>query len=163
MVYAVKKKHDTNDAVPEGTSTSLKWIKIRNITAEYNPKRAEQYKSLFKPDFKGNYLDMRVSPMYDFVKEYVRCKRIGEKFYPRDTRYFAMQKAYGRSDAFAIAKCSRFVDIYESIEKIGLKTPPLITIKEDSGYQMKDGHHRMACCMALKHKQIICKVIKGQV
>lgn len=154
-----------NVAIKEdGVMRSLGWVKIDKFLAEYNPKRYDLYSSLFASTFNDEQIrNMYLSPMYEFILSYNLHKVSGEKFDNINTRYYKMQKLYGKTHSFAVLKMSHFVKLFKDIEKNSLKTPPLVLPEENGDLvQIKDGHHRIACCMVLGYKKIICDVIRGQ-
>jgi len=145
--------------IPDNTATSLQWVKIDRFLAEYNPKRYDLYASLFR-DNTSNVRNMKLSPMYEFVFRYNKSKSTGEKFIWTNTRYYQMQLLYGRDHPYAMVKMSNFINTFNNIEKNGIKEYPLVTSEGEHGqFQIKDGHHRIACAMVLDYKKIICKVI----
>lgn len=154
-----------NTKLQDGTMTSTGWVRIGKFLAEYNPKRYDLYASLFSTNLsKDEILNMYLSPMYEFVFQYRLYKITGKKFDSVDTRYYKMQRLYGRTHSFAVAKTSNFIKMFEHIGKYGLKTHPLVLpVGNGMLFSIKDGHHRISCCMALEHKKIICKIIQGQI
>ena len=147
--------------LPEGTATSVEWVDIDKLKAQNNLKRAKEYSSLFSDG--EDVFDMKVSPMFEFAQEYLIHKKNGIKFNCRETRYYEMQKAYGRSHSFITSKISGFVILIEEICKIGVLKPPTVIPLDDGFYEIYDGHHRVSCVMALLHQRIVCRVVRGQV
>ena len=155
----------SNDTVkiPDNVTTSLQWVKIDRFLVEYNPKRYDLYASLF-PDYVDPVRNMKLSPMVGFILGYHRSKRTGEKFVWTNTKYYKMQLLYGRTHSYALVKMSNFIKIFQDIEKQGIKKHPLVAPEGEYGqFQIKDGHHRIACAMVLGYKKVICKVITGTV
>ena len=148
--------------IPNGIATSLEWVNIGMFTVEYNPKRYDLYASLFVIDDEERIRDMKLSPMYDFINKYATCKKNGEKFKCYDTAYYKMQVVYGRTHSYIVAKMSNFTKLFDNIEKNGVQKYPLV-LPEGKKFQIKDGHHRITCCMVLGYKKLICKVVRGQI
>lgn len=148
--------------LPEFTATSIEWVDVRKLKAQNNPKRVKEYSSLFSEDVEDVF-NMKISPMFEFVQEYLIHKKNGIKFDYASTRYHEMQKAYGRSYNFIASKISKFINLIEEISKIGILKPPIIIPLDNGFYEIYDGHHRISCVMALGHERVVCRVIRGQV
>ena len=147
--------------VPDGTMVSMDWVDVDKLLAEHNPNRYHLYSSLFPHD-EENVLDMKISPMYKFVLDYSVCAIAGKKFDYVDTQYYEMQKRYGRKHPYIVAKMSNFMKLFNDIKTNGLMKPPVVIPKGDGSYHIKDGHHRVACCMVLGMKKVVCKIMRGQ-
>lgn len=147
--------------VQDGINTSLGWVELNKMIVEYNPKRFNLYASLF--DFTDTDLIrlMTLSPMYTFIKQYSECKKMGEKFSYINTKYYNMQMLYGRTHSYAVSKASNFMKLFDDISVNGIQKYPLVE-PEFKKFQIRDGHHRIACCMALDYKKLICRIIQGQ-
>lgn len=146
----------------DGLMTSIEYVEVNVLLVEYNEKKYFQYTSLF-PEGQKNIRNMKISPMYKFILEYTTCVISGKKFDYIDTKYYKMQRIYGRSHSYTMVKVSNFIKLFSNIKRNGLKEPPLIIPDENEFYQIKDGHHRVACCMALGQKKIACRVMGGQI
>jgi len=149
--------------IPDGTLSSFQWVDIDKMLVEYNPNRYHLYASLFPEENKGSVRDMKLSPMFEFVKDYNDCKKQGRKFLDTETRYYKMQMLYGREHHYAVAKMSNFIKLLEDVAKNGLTDTPVVIEEEGGKFQIRDGHHRIACCMALGHTKLVCRIIKGQI
>lgn len=153
----------SKDGIPDNMTVSLQWIELDRFLVEYNPKRYKLYASLF-PTNNTTIREMAMSPMFDFIFTYYKTKHTGKNFVWTNTKYYKMQLLYGRSHSHAVAKMSRFISLFGEIEKQGVKTRPLVISEGEHGkFQIKDGHHRIACAMALGYKKLICNVITGAV
>ena len=153
----------TSTKIEDGLLSSFEWVEIDKMLVEYNPKRYHLYASLFPSDKQGHIRDMALSPMYEFIKEYADCRKNGQKFYEGGTRYYTMQELYGREHPMIIAKMSNFIKLFEDILKNGVNDPPVVIAEEGGKFQIRDGHHRIACCMAVNQQRIVCRIIKGRI
>lgn len=126
-------------------------VDINQIKAQYNPDRFKFWKSLHEGP-EEEVLNMLCSPHYKLL--------MGD-----DRAYYKMQKLYGRNDKWIKKKATAFLDLYSSIceggvrEKIIVLNKPLVKNKYNDGFEIYEGHHRIACCLVLGMKEILCKVI----
>jgi len=129
------------------------FLPVNQLHVQYNPERFEQYKSLHKGPGE-TVLDMKASCHCRLLAAY---KRIGNDIYSRvrDYDYYKMQRLYGKSHKSAVSKVERFVELYESIKKVGFNTSivvvdkPIFSYDYNQGYEIYTGHHRVACCIEL--------------
>jgi len=135
-------------------------IALKSIKAQYNTDRFMFWKICCNCD-DNDVLDMKFSPHYNFLKW-----RIYGNSLVQSTQYYKLQKMYGRSHDWIIKKISKFISLFMSIEIHGIKEPimilekPIVKNDYNSGYEIFEGHHRVACCLFLNYKNIPCKVIK---
>ncbi|KKL92517.1 hypothetical protein LCGC14_1883890 [marine sediment metagenome] len=148
--------------LPNGSMTSIELIETDVLLVEYNAKRYFQYVSLFSKE-QNNIRSMKISPMYKFILEYTICGIGGKKFDYVNTKYYEMQRAYGRSHSQAMVKMSNFIKLFRDIRINGLNKIPFIIPDGNGLYQIKDGHHRIACCMVLNKKKVPCRILREKI
>ena len=146
--------------IPNGKMSSLNMVDIDSLTVEYNPKRYELYKSLF-PAKCDDVLGLKISPMYRFILEYVKCATTGTKFDYVDTDYYRMQRLYGKSHPVAVFKAANFMKLFNNIRIKGITKPPVVIAQEGRSFSIKDGHHRIVCWAILGNKQVVCQVMRN--
>lgn len=126
-------------------------IEIDQMKAQYNPDRFKYWQSLHKGP-KREEFNMLYSPHYRLLR--------GD-----DNAYYKMQELYGRNHKWIDKKITGFIALYNSIRDEGYKesiiilSKPLVENKYNSGFEIFEGHHRVACCLVLGMKEITCKVI----
>ncbi|MHA1233209.1 MAG: hypothetical protein ACTSPQ_21510 [Candidatus Helarchaeota archaeon] len=128
-------------------------VDISKIRAQYNPERFHLWKSLHKgPEIEA--LNMIFSPHYRFLKD------------QSDKSYYKLQRMYGRNNKWIQEKIKKFLDVFESMKTEGLKKnvviveKPLIKNKYNQGFEIFEGHHRIACALVLKMELIQCEIIR---
>jgi len=141
-------------------------LAISELRAQYNPERFGYWKSLHKgcPE---TVLDMNDSPHCRMLANYEANKK---KFLANMTKndYYRMQRLFGKRHKRAISKVTRLVKLYESIRKEGFAsdiivvTKPVIANKYNHGYEIYDGHHRVACCINLGIKLVPSRIMEAQ-
>jgi hypothetical protein len=137
---------DTSD-YHEGT------ISPGKVKAQYNPERFHLWKSLHKGPEK-EALNMIYSPHYRFLKN------------RKDKSYRQLQRLYGRNNRWIDDKIKKFLGVFESIKNEGFKESimiverSLVTNKYNDGFEIFEGHHRIACALVLNIKEIPCQIIK---
>lgn len=138
-------------------------IPIEDIKAQYNPNRFSMLQSLHAGPEK-EVLNIFYSPHYRFVEQY---KKFGIDIATvNKTAYYRLQRLYGRNDKWIKEKIYKFLDLYNSIcdegykEKIIVLDKPLVKNKYNSGLEIFEGHHRIACCCVLGDKNIACKTVR---
>ena len=138
-------------------------IKLEDIKAQYNPNRFNFWQSLHEGPEK-EVLNMFYSPHYRFLKQHksfgIHLARVNK------TSYYKLQELYGRNDKWIKEKICKFLDLYNNIFDNGFKEPiivvdkPIISNKYNSGLEIFEGHHRVACCYVLGYKDIECKIVR---
>lgn len=133
------------------TNFTFEAISTINLKAQYNTDRFLIWSSLHKGPV-NEVLNMKFSPHFKFLNN-------------EDASYILLQQKYGKKDGWIIKKIVKFLKIYEGIKSNGvleypiiLKTPLAKNIFNQS-YEIFEGHHRVACALALNIKEITCKVI----
>lgn len=128
-------------------------IELSNIKAQYNPERFHLWKSLHKgPEMEA--LNMLYSPHYRFLKD------------RNDKVYYRLQRLYGRNDRWIKEKIKKFLGVLESMRKNGVTERiviverPLVANKYNEGFEIFEGHHRVACALILVMKRISCQIIR---
>ena len=143
---ALTKRVDTSNYYEKMTGPKI-------LKAQYNPERFHLWKSLHKGPEK-EVLNMLYSPHYRFLKN------------RKDKSYYQLQRFFGRNNKWIKDKIKSFLNIFESIKNDGFKESvmivekPLIKNKYNSGYEIFEGHHRIACCLVLGIKEIPCQIIR---
>ena len=139
----------------------IKKLHLNNIQAQYNPDRFRFWKSLHAGQ-DNEVLNMLYSPHYEFLKKYKINKHIGED---NNTRYYKLQKLYGRNYRQIKNKILEFIKLFEDIKQNGCKkeiiilSKPIVKNKYNKGFEIFEGHHRITCLLILKYKLINAKVI----
>jgi len=130
-----------------------KMIDSKILKAQYNPERFHIWKSLHR-DLEEESLNMIYSPHYRFLK------------YENDKCYYELQRLYGRNDKWIQTKINKFLGVFESIKNEGFKESlmilekPLVKNKYNNSFEIFEGHHRVACALVLKIKEIPCQLIR---
>ncbi len=131
----------------------LEMIDPKKLKAQYNPERFHLWKSLHNGSEK-EALNMIYSPHYRFLKN------------RKDKSYYQLQRFYGRKDKWIKNKIDKFLDVFESIKKDGFTENisaveiPLVKNKYNKGYEIFEGHHRVACALVLGIEKIPCEIIR---
>ena len=127
-------------------------IEPNKLKAQYNPERFHFWQRLHNGP-PNKVLHMRYSPHYRLLRTHTGP-------------YRQLQKYYGRNDKWINNKIIKFIDIYESIKKEGflenisaLETP-LVKNKYNRGYEIYEGHHRVAIALVLGLDTIPCDIIR---
>lgn len=138
-------------------------IDINQIKAQYNPDRFKFWKSLHKGP-ENEVLSMIYSPHYRLLKQYVEQNKNVKNI--EKTDYYKLQKLYGRNHKWIVNKINSFINLYNNILNEGYKNKIIVLDKSlvenqyNNGYEIFEGHHRVACCLILNMKKIRCKFIK---
>ncbi len=140
-----------------GKNWATQFISVNELRVQRHPKRYNLYAELFEPGSE-NVLNMDYSPHCEFLRMYIKCKRAGVKFVWSVTRYYKMHDLYGKPHHLIVAKCSKFIKMFENINETKNMTLPVV-IRKDDYYEIWDGHHRVACCIVLKMGKIACRVL----
>ena len=137
-------------------------ISIDDIKAQYNPNRFSMWQSLHDGPEK-EVLNVFYSPHYIFLKQHkefgIHLARVNK------TAYYRLQRLYGRNDKWIKEKIYKFLDLFNSMcddgykEKIIVLDNPLVKNKYNKGFEIFEGHHRIACCLVLGMEKIPCKII----
>lgn len=129
-------------------------ININDIKCQFNPERFQHW---IKAVTSGiNPLCIEASPHYRLL-----CDIQKGAVDLRKTSYYHMFELYGRSDYWIMEKTRKFLGNYEDILKHGVKELPEILDKPimknpyNVGYEIWEGHHRMAI---ISHLGLDCKV-----
>lgn len=130
------------------------FISIDRIKAQYNPDRFMFWKSLHEGP-KEEVLNMIYSPHCRFLRD-------------KEVVYYKMHQLYGKNDRWIKDKIKKFINLFEEIKKDGgyknniiILKEPLVKNEYNNGFEIFEGHHRVACCLVLDVKEILCKVIGG--
>jgi len=130
-----------------------KMLNPKKLSAQYNPERFHLWKSLHKGPEKESF-NMLYSPHYRFLK------------YINNRAYRQLQKLYGRNDKWIEDKIEKFLGVFHSIRDEGFKESlmilekPLVKNIYNDGFEIYEGHHRVACALFLGIKKIPCQVIR---
>jgi len=145
-ITTLTKKVNTNNYYKE-------MVNPHKMKAQYNPKRFHLWKSLHRGPEK-EVLNMLYSPHYRFLKN------------RKDGSYYQLQRFFGRNDRWIQDKINQFLSIFESIKKNGflenvsVVDNPLVKNPYNSGLEIFEGHHRIACALVLGLKLIPCEIIR---
>ena len=127
-------------------------IDPRKLKAQYNPERFHMWVSLHNGP-KGKEFDMKYSPHYRFLRGHKEA-------------YWKLQRMYGRNDKWIRNKINKFMGVFESvsrqgfIENISALETPLVKNKYNRGYEIYEGHHRVAIALVLGLDTIPCDIIR---
>lgn len=130
-----------------------KMIDPKILKAQYNPERFQLWMSLHNGP-KKRLLNMIYSPHYRFLKD------------NNDKSYHELQRLYGRKSRWIDNKVEKFLGVFSSIKNDGFKESimilekPLVSNKYNDGFEIFEGHHRVACCLILGIQEIPCQVIR---
>lgn len=122
------------------------------LKAQYNPQRFHFWKSLHKGP-SGEELNMIYSPHYRFLRGH-------------EEAYWQLQRYYGRGNKWIKNKINKFIDTFESIKKDGFTENmsalerPLVGNPFNKGFEIYEGHHRVACALVLGIDAIPCEIIR---
>lgn len=128
-------------------------ISLSKIKAQYNPERFKLWKSLHEGPEK-EVLNMIYSPHYRFLKD-------------RDNKsYYKLQRLYGRNNKWIQNKIDKFLDVFNDMKNDGMKgsivivEKPLVKNKYNNGFEIFEGHHRVACALVLNMEIISCLILR---
>jgi len=137
-------------------------VNIGEIKAQYNPDRFSFWRSLHEgPEI--DVLNMMWSPHYRFLRQYVEQKGVINEI--NKTAYYRLQSMYGRNAKWIQLKVDKFINLFNSVRKNGFKenviilNKPLVNNEYNSGFEIFEGHHRIACGLVLNIDSITCDVI----
>jgi len=124
---------------------------LRKLCAQYNPDRFISYEKCTSNQFskKSNPLHMNNSPHIRLLCDHVSGS------------YYRMHHLYGRKHQWIINKIDKFKNLYGDILQNGMQENPIILEtplaknEYNKSYEIWEGHHRIACCIALN---IVCTV-----
>ena len=135
-----------------------KKVNLEDLYFQYVPGRFEQ---AFGNNPSADTLHVSQLPHISLLKKYMESKSADLT----DSDYYRMHEAWGRNRKWIKSKISRFIKLFESISKNGLKIP--ITIAKEplhkkfhNGYEIFEGHHRAAIYIVLSRRKIEAKIIK---
>ncbi|MFW9871679.1 MAG: ParB/RepB/Spo0J family partition protein [Candidatus Thorarchaeota archaeon] len=123
--------------------------------AQYNPERFHLWVSLYLGP-KGEEFNMLYSPHLRFLND------------RNDDSYYKLQKLYGRNHKWIKAKTHKFLSVLNSIEQNGfteeveIVEKPLVKNKFNKGFEIFEGHHRIACALYLGIKEVPCRIIRSK-
>jgi hypothetical protein len=130
----------------------LSVIAPRKLKGQYNPERFHMWVSLHNGP-PGEEFNMKYSPHYRFLK--------GD-----EEPYWKLQRMYGRKSKWIKNKIKKFRDVYESIlkngfiENVSVLETPLVENKYNNGWEIYEGHHRVAIALVLGMNVIPCEIIR---
>jgi len=133
-------------------------IKIYNIRAQYNPDRFKFWKSLHKGPL-IEALNMLYSPHYSFLVDQ-------QNWNHKESDYYKLQSLYGRNHKWITKKIDLFLDTFRNIKTEGCKDmiivlgKPIVKNPYNSSFEIFEGHHRVACSLAIGLDDIPCMVIR---
>ena len=131
-------------------------VPIYKIYAQYNYDRFNKWKSLFN-DSDKDILDMKISPHYDFLKSY---EKMGENINILKSRYYKMHLMYGKNKKWIKNKIINFINLYKYVKNgNNIDSPiilehPIINNPYNRGYEIYEGHHRVAIYLFLNREKI---------
>ena len=128
-------------------------VALGKVKAQYNPERFHLWKSLYKGP-ENEALNMIYSPHYRFLKD------------RNDDSYYKLQRLYGRNNKWIQNKIDKFLGVFDSIKNEGFKEhiviveKSLVKNKYNSGFEIFEGHHRIACALILNIQECPCQIIR---
>ena len=140
-------------------------LPIERLHVQYNPERFEKYKSVHDGSL-DTVLNMSVSPHCRLLETY---KREGEKIWSKikKSSYYKMQRRFGKNSRRAILKARKLIKLYEDIKENGFNSSiivleqPLIVNEFNRGYEILEGHHRVACCISLGIESVDSEIVQA--
>lgn len=141
-----------------------KYLPVEQLYAQYNPDRFEKYRSLHRGPV-DTVLDMSASPHCRLLRAYQEDRK-GFWSDIKKSDYYRMQRLYGKSRRRALSKAEGLIELYENIKSNGFNleiivvSKPIIENEYNSGYEIYEGHHRVACCLLLGIKSMLCRIVK---
>lgn len=127
-------------------------VNPKKIKAQFNPERFHLWKSLHE-GLEKEAFSMIYSPHYRFLKD------------RNNKSYYRLQRLYGRDNKWIQNKIEKFIGVFESIKNEGfieslmILEKPLVKNIYNDGFEIFEGHHRVACALFLGIKKIPCQVI----
>jgi len=127
-------------------------IDPNKLKAQYNPERFHMWVSLHNGP-KGKEFDMKYSPHYRFLRGH-------------EEAYWQLQRMYGRNDKWIKNKINKFMEIFNSvskngfIENISALEIPLVENIYNTGFEIYEGHHRVAISLVLGLGSVPCEIIR---
>lgn len=154
-------KHDIDIDVIE-----TKTVPVAQLAVQYNPDRFEKYRLLHE-GAADSVLDMSLSPHCRLLRAYVEQ---GEGIFKdiKKLAYYKMLLGYGKSKKRARARVRKFMNLYESIKKDGFNSKILVAKKpfiendHNKGYEIYEGHHRIACCIVLGIESVTADIVEAR-
>jgi len=138
-------------------------VNINQIKAQYNPDRFKFWKLVYEGHEK-EILNMLYSPHYRFLDLYIKNK--GEiSNIVCESSYYILQSFYGRSYEWIMDKIFNFINLFHDIyfdgykDRIIILNKPLVQNKYNTGFEIFEGHHRVACCLAAGMMKMSCKLV----
>jgi len=129
-----------------------KMVNPKILKAQYNPERFHIWLLLHRgPDEES--FNMLYSPHFKYLKD-------------RDKSYYKLQRLYGRNNKWIQDKIKKFLGVFESIKNEGFKESlmilekPLVKNRFNDGFEIYEGHHRVACALILGIKKVPCRIIR---
>lgn len=147
----------------DGFARYPKSIECDLISAQYNPSRFKYWASSCDCNIL-DCLNMTHSPHVKLLLDYkIRGKKIWDDI--SSSNYFLMQKRYGKSEKWTRNKISSFIELFDSVQDVGVREmpiilpTPLVDNKYNKGYEIFEGHHRIACCISSEIVSVKCLLV----
>jgi len=136
-------------------------VEISNIYAQYNYDRFKYWKSLVDTKDNDNILNMKYSPHVNFLNNIDKLSK------SETSKYFVLQKLYGKNREWIFDKIDKFILLFDSIIYNGYDDTQPITILRQSivpnnynvgKYEIYEGHHRLACMLTIGESHILSQI-----
>lgn len=141
-------------------------VDIDSVKAQYNPYRFKHWQALHEgPNDK--VLDIVYSPHVRLLAQYEQNEDLW-KFIAK-TAYYSMQQRYGRGHTWIVDKIKKFISIYEELrvnpqltkeQSISVVETPIRENPYNDGYEVFEGHHRIACFCYMSISEIPVQVLR---
>jgi len=131
-------------------------VSINKLFVQQRPGRIELYREIVKAPL-GKELNILYSPHCELLREFINNKNTMWR-QVTESRYWKLQKAFGRSDIEVLIKVKSLLWTFSSIQCSGLNKPIIVQKKSDEYFEIYDGHHRVAAFIVL-NKTIIPAVL----
>ncbi len=148
-------------------SLGLRVIRLNAVKAQYNPYRFKYWEDLHEgPPEK--VLDIVYSPHVRLLRDYEEKKDVLDT----TTAYYQMQQRYRKEHKWIIQKIRGFIKLYNALKKspifgedshISVIQKPIRKNPYNEGFEVFEGHHRIACLCKIGIEEIpviILKVVK---
>ena len=145
----------------------IQTVSLDSVKAQYNPHRFKYWKILHEgPPEK--VLDIAYSPHVRLLRDYEERKDVLDT----TTAYYQMQQRYGKKHKWIIEKIRGFLKLYNALKEsptfegdshISVIQKPIRKNPYNKGFEVFEGHHRIACMCKMDIKEIpvtILKVVK---
>lgn len=147
-------------------SVGIRTVSLDSVKAQYNPYRFKHWKILHEgPPEK--VLDIAYSPHVRLLRDYEEKEDIWDDI--GTTAYYQMQRRYGRKHKWISEKIRGFIKLYHALIKfptfkgdshISVTQRPIRKNAYNKGFEVFEGHHRIACLCKIGIEEIPVTILK---